>query len=90
VRAECVLTAECVFVALTVTSGRWQLTLTRPISTHPTESPPGGGTPHKPPIIGPNGHVLHESTSCADYLIQARGAASGDLLKETSSYDTVG
>jgi hypothetical protein len=49
----------------------------------------GGGTPHKPPIIGRNGHVLHESTACADYLIQ-RGAAPGALLKEVSSYDTVG
>lgn len=49
----------------------------------------GGGTPHKPAVIAPNGHVIHESTSCAEYLI-AKGMASGDILKEVSSYDTVG
>ena len=28
----------------------------------------GGGTPHKPAVLGATGHVLHESTACADYL----------------------
>ena len=28
----------------------------------------GGGTPHKPAVLGATGHVLHESTVCADYL----------------------
>lgn len=49
----------------------------------------GGGTPHKPPVLGPSGHVVHESTSCADYLM-ARGVRAEHILKETSSYDTVG
>ncbi|KAG1661097.1 hypothetical protein FOA52_012086 [Chlamydomonas sp. UWO 241] len=49
----------------------------------------GGGTPHKPPILRPSGHVIHESTSCAEYLI-AGGAPRELILKETSSYDTVG
>ncbi|GBF93965.1 hypothetical protein Rsub_06214 [Raphidocelis subcapitata] len=49
----------------------------------------GGGTPHKPPVLAPSGHVVHESTSCADYLI-SKGADAGALLKEVSSYDTVG
>ncbi|GFH14157.1 DUF218 domain-containing protein [Haematococcus lacustris] len=49
----------------------------------------GGGTPHKPPILGSNGHVLHESTSCAAYLM-ARGLPVDRILKEVSSYDTVG
>lgn len=29
----------------------------------------GGGTPHKPDVLGPTGHVIHESTSCANYLM---------------------
>eukprot|EP00882_Tetradesmus_deserticola_P029766 GHRQ01033368.1.p1 GENE.GHRQ01033368.1~~GHRQ01033368.1.p1 ORF type:complete len:194 (+),score=90.96 GHRQ01033368.1:89-670(+) len=49
----------------------------------------GGGTPHKPSILGSNGHVLHESTAMASYLM-ARGVAAADVLKETASYDTVG
>jgi hypothetical protein len=40
----------------------------------------GGGTPHKPSILGSNGHVLHESTAMATYLIAA-GVAPGDILK---------
>ncbi|WIA12187.1 hypothetical protein OEZ85_012258 [Tetradesmus obliquus] len=49
----------------------------------------GGGTPHKPSIIGSNRHVLHESTAMATYLMAA-GVAPADILKETASYDTVG
>lgn len=50
----------------------------------------GGGTPHKPPILSAaTGHVVHESTSCAAYLLD-RGAQAAHLLKESSSYDTVG
>ncbi|KAI8465339.1 MAG: DUF218 domain-containing protein [Monoraphidium minutum] len=49
----------------------------------------GGGTPHKPAVLTPTGHVLHESTACASYLLD-RGAAPGALLKEASSFDTVG
>jgi hypothetical protein len=49
----------------------------------------GAGTPHKPPVIGAGGYVLHESTAYADFLLQ-RGIPAGDLLKEAQSYDTVG
>eukprot|EP00798_Chlamydomonas_sp_ICE-L_P030408 gene30408-35413_t len=48
----------------------------------------GGGTPHLPPtVIG--GYVLHESTACAQYLL-GKGCSAQSLLKEVSSYDTVG
>lgn len=30
----------------------------------------GAGTPHKPPVIGAGGFVLHESTAYADYLME--------------------
>jgi len=50
----------------------------------------GGGTPHKPPVLQrASGHVIHEGTACADYLLRA-GLPAGRLLKEVSSYDTVG
>ena len=49
----------------------------------------GAGTPHKPPVIGAGGYVLHESTAYADFLLQ-RGIPAGDLLKEAQSYDTIG
>jgi hypothetical protein len=42
--------------------------------------PAGSGTPHKPSILGANGHVLHESTAMANYLM-ASGVAAGDILK---------
>jgi len=29
----------------------------------------GGGTPHKRPILRPDGYVLHEGTECAQFLI---------------------
>lgn len=50
----------------------------------------GGGTPHKPPILLDNGYVYHESTSCADYLIHNKGISPDTILKELSSFDTVG
>ena len=34
----------------------------------------GGGTPHKPVVLGATGHALHEATVCADYL-QSRVSA---------------
>lgn len=40
----------------------------------------GGGTPHKPPILDSRGYVVHESTSCADYLIQL-GVTPATILK---------
>eukprot|EP01023_Acetabularia_acetabulum_P033268 TRINITY_DN3113_c0_g1_i7.p3 TRINITY_DN3113_c0_g1~~TRINITY_DN3113_c0_g1_i7.p3 ORF type:complete len:270 (+),score=30.37 TRINITY_DN3113_c0_g1_i7:92-901(+) len=49
----------------------------------------GGGTPHKPVILDSNGHVLHESTVCAEYLLE-RGVDSGSMVKEIQSYDTIG
>ncbi|KAG2427338.1 hypothetical protein HXX76_012533 [Chlamydomonas incerta] len=49
----------------------------------------GGGTPHKGPYLDERGYVVHESTACARYLLD-RGADPGLLLKEVSSYDTVG
>lgn len=45
------------------------------------EPPEGGGTPHKPPVLNRDGYVIHESTSCADYLM-ARGVPALRLLKE--------
>ena len=36
----------------------------------------GGGTPHKPPILRPDGYVLHEGTECAQFLIAQVSAAS--------------
>ncbi|KAG0559401.1 hypothetical protein KC19_10G101600 [Ceratodon purpureus] len=49
----------------------------------------GNGTPHRRPILTPQGFVVHESTSCAEYLID-RGAPVSVLLKEWGSYDTIG
>lgn len=49
----------------------------------------GGGTPHKPSVIGRSGQVIHEATSCAKYLL-SRNVPASCILKETSSYDTVG
>jgi hypothetical protein len=42
----------------------------------------GGGTPHKPPVLDKEGFVIHESTSCAEYLIQHVGIPATSLLKE--------
>ncbi len=41
----------------------------------------GGGTPHKPPFLDDRGYVVHEGTSCAEYLMQ-RGVPAEQLLKE--------
>lgn len=49
----------------------------------------GGGTPHKPPVLRPSGFVLHEGTELADYLI-SQGLDKRHILKEASSYDTIG
>lgn len=51
----------------------------------------GGGSPHKRPILfDKSGHVNHESTVCAKYLVDAKGVDPTKILKETSSYDTIG
>jgi len=49
----------------------------------------GNGTPHRRPVLTPEGFVIHESTSCAEYLID-KGAPVSVLLKEWGSYDTIG
>lgn len=50
----------------------------------------GAGTPHKRPVLDPAGFVLHESTAYARYLLEEHAIPAAHLLKETSSYDTVG
>ena len=50
----------------------------------------GGGTPHVPAVLGPTGHVIHESTAYAHYLATERDVPASCILKETSSYDTIG
>lgn len=49
----------------------------------------GGGTPHAPPFLSPEGFVVHEGTACAQYLID-RGVSPSNILKEHASYDTIG
>jgi hypothetical protein len=49
----------------------------------------GAGTPHKRPVLDAAGFVRHESTAYASRLMAA-GLPAAHLLKETSSYDTVG
>lgn len=48
----------------------------------------GGGTYHKPPGLDSNNYVIHESTSCAKYLID-KGINEKDILREWYSYDTI-
>lgn len=48
----------------------------------------GGGTYHKPPILNEHHYVVHESTECADYLINL-GVKPENIYKEWGSYDTV-
>ena len=48
----------------------------------------GGGSYHIPAICNSDGFVIHESTACAEYLINL-GIDSKDVYKEWSSYDTI-
>ena len=48
----------------------------------------GGGTYHKKPIHNIYGHVIHESRSCSNYLIE-KGINYKDIKREWSSYDTI-
>lgn len=48
----------------------------------------GGGTYHKPPCLNSLNFVIHESTACAKYLLEA-GVDPSDLMREWSSYDTI-
>ena len=51
----------------------------------------GGGSPHGLPVIHPEtGQVVHEGTAYAEYLIRTHGVPPLQILKESSSYDTVG
>ena len=57
----------------------------------PTIVVSGGGSPHVAPWVVTEGaapHVVHESTEGCEY-IRGRGYA-GPLMKEVSSYDTIG
>lgn len=48
----------------------------------------GGGTYHKPPFVNEKGFAIHESTECANYLIQ-HNVNPNHIYKEWSSYDTI-
>jgi len=48
----------------------------------------GGGTYHKPPNLNKLNYVIHESSSCAVYLIE-NGVNENDVMREWSSYDTI-
>jgi vancomycin permeability regulator SanA len=48
----------------------------------------GGGTYHKPPILDSNNYVIHESTSCAQYLVN-NNIPEHDIIRDWSSYDTI-
>lgn len=48
----------------------------------------GGGTYHKPPNLNKLNYVIHESTSCAEYL-KKNGINEENIMREWSSYDTI-
>ena len=48
----------------------------------------GGGTYHKPPHLNHNNYVIHESTSCAQYL-HSKGVPQNDIYREWTSHDTI-
>jgi len=48
----------------------------------------GGGSYHVQPIMNKNNFVIHESTSCSEYLISL-GVNSFYIYKEWASYDTI-
>lgn len=48
----------------------------------------GGGTYHKEPVHNIYGHVIHESRSCSNYLIE-KGINYTDIKREWGSYDTI-
>lgn len=48
----------------------------------------GGGTYHKPPALNEEKFVIHESTACAEYLIN-NDVNPHDIMKEWGSYDTI-
>lgn len=48
----------------------------------------GGGTYHKPPNLNKLNYVIHESTSCAMYLVE-NGVNEYHIMREWSSFDTI-
>lgn len=48
----------------------------------------GGGSYHIEPILNKNNFVIHESTSCSEYLINI-GVNPNKIYKEWGSYDTI-
>jgi vancomycin permeability regulator SanA len=48
----------------------------------------GGGTYHKQPILNIYNHVIHESKSCSNYLIE-KGFEPQRIRREWASYDTI-
>lgn len=48
----------------------------------------GGGSYHISPILNKSGFIIHEATSCSEYLITL-GVKSNMIYKEWSSYDTI-
>ena len=48
----------------------------------------GGGTYHKPPYLNNNNYVIHESSSCAKYLLD-KGIPEEHMMREWGSYDTI-
>jgi hypothetical protein len=48
----------------------------------------GGGSYHISPILNKSNYVIHESTSCSEYLINL-GVSPNKIYKEWSSYDTI-
>ena len=48
----------------------------------------GGGSYHTKPILNKNGYVIHETTSCSEYLIKL-GVNPENIYKEWGSYDTI-
>jgi len=51
----------------------------------------GGGSPHGLPVLDEStGQVVHEGTAYAEYLVDRWDIPASCILKESSSYDTVG
>lgn len=48
----------------------------------------GGGSYHISPILNKSGFIIHEATSCSEYLISL-GVDTNMIYKEWSSYDTI-
>lgn len=48
----------------------------------------GGGSYHKKPVTNSKGYIIHESTSCAEFLIE-NGISPTKIIKEWGSYDTI-